>query len=285
MAVSIPDSAIRQPSDSIQSDSSGLDGYAMAWKGPYDDLEECITAIAVGDVFEGMTVAAKNLSTIPGGWGLLQLTFSGTSSQGSEGLVPISDKWSIKSCRNDVSVLAYCGKTSDNPNRPWIECWQKETDAEVADANDYTRPDGTVAQLINQEHASATVKLIEKLKMGIESVIRFYPLVVRKRVYSDVPDGCLENLGFIDAPPAPGLNAKKPQGLAGVLSNYQWMKVQDDADQTDRNQWTRTEGWMGILKKSENDSPWDPDLYGPNRWPMPYVHTEGDNNQGGGGNS
>jgi len=78
-------------------------------------------------------------------------------------------------------------------------------------------------------------------------------------------------LGFIDTPTI-GANAKNPGNLASKLSEYQWLKIQDDADQTSANEWQRVESWMGIKKASQNDSPWDADLYGANRWPMPYHH-------------
>jgi len=98
--------------------------------------------------------------------------------------------------------------------------------------------------------------------------------VTRTRTYADCPPACLENVGFIDTPPAPSGTAKKPSGLATAVNAHQWLKVQDDAqEQTDGN-WTRTESWMGIAKSdSNNNSPWDENLYGANRWPMPYQQT------------
>lgn len=285
MAVNIPATAIRQPSDQLNKDASGATGFSAAWKGPYDALETAAKAIKQGDTFEDKTVATLNLSTIPGGWGLLTINFSSTSeSSGAGSLEPLSDKWSIKSCRNDVSILAYCGNDTDNPSRAWIESWQHESNAKVAEDGNITLPDGTVANLDDIEQHTATRELIEKIKTGVESVMRFYPMVVRKRVYSDVPDGCLEDLGFVDEPPAPGLNAKKPQGLASVINQYEWLKVQDDADQVDANQWARTEAWMGIKKTNNNQHPWDPDLYGPNRWDMPYRNAGAgpEQNQNGG---
>ena len=44
---------------------------------------------------------------------------------------------------------------------------------------------------------------------------------------------------------------------------YRYKKLQEDQ---------RTDLMMKALEKSDNpdDSPWDADLYGANRWPMPY---------------
>ena len=285
MAVNIPASAIRQPKDEISGDANGMNGYTVAWKGPYDELEACAEAINQGDLYDNKTVSTKSLTTIPGGWGLLTLNLSGTSDGGGGGgLVPLREKWSVKSCRNDVSILGYCGKKTDNPSRTWIECWQKESDPDIADAGDFTRPDGTVAHIIDHLQHTATLALMEKIRQGVESVMRFYPIVCRKRTYSTVPDNCLENLGFVDTPPSPGLKAEHPTGLASVISKYEWLKVQDDADQTNANEWTRTESWMGILKTTDNEHPWDPDLYGPNRWSMPMVYS-GASSENGGSNS
>lgn len=281
MAVNIPATAILQPSDTLDKTGDGTVGFSMSWKGPYADLKSCALAIHEGDLYDGMTVASANAYKGSGDWGTLVVKFGETSSSsgGGGGLAPISDKWSIKGVRNDVSILAYCGKTNDNPNRAWIECWLKENDAAVAKIGDYTKPDGTVAHLVDQLHHTATYDLIHKYEQGIESVMRFYPIVTRRRVYSTVPPECLQKLGFIDTPPAPGINAKSPSGLAAVISDYQWLKCQDDSEQADKNQWSRTESWMGIKKAHKDDSPWDPDLYGDNRWPMPY--TVSGNNSGG----
>lgn len=278
MAVNIPQTAIRQPSDQLNKDSSGLTGFSVSWKGPYEDLETASSSVEQGDTFEGKTVSTVTLTTIPGGWGLLTINFTETSetAPGSGGLVPISDKWSIKSCRNDVSIMAYCGDTDDNPNRTWIECWMKESNPDVARAGGFTKPDGTVAELASQRHNQATSELMCKIERGIESVMRFYPIVTRRRVYSNVPGDLQERIGFIDTP-APGAGSKAPVGLTAYIAKYQWLKCQDDFDPTEGNTWTRTESWMGILKTEDNPSPWDEDLYGDSRWSMPHSHAEDTN--------
>lgn len=276
MAVNIPETAIRQPLDQLNKDASGLTGLAISWKGPYDDLETASKAISQGDTFEGMTVSTLTLTTIPGGWGQLTISFSESSASSSGELAPISDKWSIKSCRNDVSILGYCGKDDDSPNRVWIECWQRETNAKVAKSGNFTLPDGTSSDLALESHAAATSELMAKIERGYESVMRFYPIVQRKRVYSDVPGDLQDTLGFIDTPTSPGVGSKAPVGLSTFVAKYQWLKCQDDCDPTDGTRWIRTESWMGIKKANEDDSPWDANLYGPNRWPMPYHHSQSD---------
>lgn len=277
MAVTIPATAVLQPTDQTKLESIGLNGYQVSWKGPYDDLATCQAALAQGDAYDGKTLVSWQLVRIPGDWGELTLSLIDTSATVSSSLAPLLEKWSIKSCRNDVSVLAYCGSDDDSPSRAWIECWQKESDAGVARSGNYTKPNGQVADLSVEAHAAATSELMAKIEQGIESVIRFYPLLTRKRVYSTMPDGCLEKLGFIDTP-TPGADAKHPTNLSTKISEYQWLKVQDDIDEIATNEFQRTESWMGIKKANADDSPWDADLYGENRWPMPYHHSQ---SQGG----
>ena len=66
MAVNIPQTAIRQPSDQLNKDSSGLTGFSVSWKGPYEDLETASSSVEQGDTFEGKTVSTVTLTTIPG---------------------------------------------------------------------------------------------------------------------------------------------------------------------------------------------------------------------------
>ena len=167
--------------------------------------------------------------------------------------------------------MAYCGPSPGaNPQRALIEAWMKEPDGDLAENLQFRKSDGTVFDISNREYP-ATVALIGKIRKGIEAVIRFHPVVTRTRTYADCPPACLENIGFIDTPPAPAGTAKKPSGLAAAVNAHQWLKVQDDAQEQTDGKWTRTESWMGIAKSDNpDDSPWDADLYGANRWPMPY---------------
>ena len=163
--------------------------------------------------------------------------------------------------------MAYCGPSEGaNPNRAMIEAWMKEPDGALARNHQFRSPDGTI-----QDISGASLTLVQKIEKGVEAVIRFYPVVTRTRTYADVPPACLEKLGFIDTPPVPSGTAKKPSGLEAAVNAHQWLKVRDDAQEQTDGKWTRTESWMGIAKSDDpNSSPWDADLYGANRWPMPY---------------
>ena len=244
----------RQPNDSEHLDESNAKGFSCRFKGLYSELQTKARTFSQGDTFDGNVLKAWNLERTPGNLGYLTLTFApdaGTGEGGSQN--PLKVTWSVKSVRNDKSILAYCGPSEgNNPYRPHIELWMKETDPDAIEADQYTGPDGEKHPLTDPD------KLItEKLKKGIESVIRFYPLVTRKRIYSSDPKDSFSNLGFIDS---------LPRGAPNVTGEYQWLKVQDDKDQQSDGDFIRTESWMGALV---SEGGWDADLYGSSRWPMP----------------
>lgn len=266
MAVTIPQSARRQPTDSAALDESANLGFAIQYKGPYSDLETASKSFIQGDLVEtGWFLKSWNLQRAPGGLGLLTLSCVSADGVDEESGLTTAKKetWSLKSVRNDMSILAYCGPSEGaNPNRYQVEMWMKETDKALVD--EYKFKD---AKDEEQELSGPSAALAEKIAAGVESVIRFYPLVVRKRLYSNVPNDQFAALGFINTPPAPGAKAKRPTGLAALLGQYSWLKVQDDCDEQADSDWLRVESWMGI---KNGDGSWDQDLYGSSRWPMPY---------------
>ena len=277
-----PSSAVPQPEETAGRDDAGNLKKSFSWKGPYTDLETAGKGIAKGDVVaSGWVASSWSVRRTPGDYGVLTVECTPpdpTSGSGTEEdptvVEPLKDIWSIKSVRNDVSIMAYCGPSPGmNPQRALIEAWMKEPDGDLAENLQFRKSDGTVFDISNSEYP-ATVALIGKIRKGIEAVIRFYPVVTRTRTYADCPPACLENIGFIDTPPAPAGTAKKPSGLQAAVNAHQWLKVQDDAQEQTDGKWTRTESWMGIAKTdSNNNSPWDENLYGANRWPMPYQQT------------
>ena len=244
----------RQPSDSEHLDESNSKGFSARFKGRYSELQTKARALSQGDTFEGNILKSWNLERAPGNLGYLTLTFcpdAGGSGGGS--LNPLKVTWSVKSVRNDKSILAYCGESEgNNPYRPHIELWMKETDPDAIESDEFTKPDGT-----RQELSELDKLITAKLKKGIESVIRFYPLVTRKRTYSSDPQDSLANLGFID---------QLPTGAPSITGDYQWLKVQDDKEEQTNGDIIRIESWMGALV---SEGGWDADLYGSSRWPMP----------------
>lgn len=266
MAVNIAKNAKRQPTETISLNDNGGTGYVIQFKGPYPELKSMSLALKDGDKIDGLVLRTWELTRTNADIGLLSLTCvegDGTSGEGGDASsTPKKEVWSLKSVRNDTSLYAYCGPSEEaNPNRYQLEMWLKETDKSLADW--YQFKDGTGAtHSLNQKSKQVAAKMLA----GIESVIRFYPLCQRKRIYADVPNDQFSKLGFIDTPPAPGLDAKKPSGLAKIINEYSWLKIQDDCDEQSDRMWSRIESWMGMKK---SDGSWDEDLYGKNRWPMP----------------
>ena len=308
MAIEVPAGCWRQIGETVADDATGRSTRDVIIKGGYDALAYLKASLHRGDtVIDGWVANALNLKSVAAGGGILTITCVA-----ARGL--LSDKWKIRSVRNDVSILAFCGDSASNPNRAKIEAWQKEPDGNLAADNKYKRPDGQIEDLSSDQ---ATMALINKLKKGVESVIRFYPLLIRERVYSGPPPACLENLGKVDAPDVGGESSggeigdhsgdhelgggdggtsggetaggddassdsfvgdsQMPDTLATEVEKYEWLKVQDDEQQNDDGNWSRVESWMGILKTDDNPHPWDPDLYAANGWDMPAMPNANDN--------
>ena len=288
----IPTGAVPQPTERHAADQEGKVSHSFSWKGNYAELCSAADLLAVGDELpspnSGWFAQTWQVERTKGGLGVLTVNAvpaDETTSGESPSAVPFKDVWSIKSVRNDVSVMAYCGETPGGPQRVIVEKWLRETDREVALAGNY-RENGAVVDVATEYPGSA--ELIAKMMKGVETVMRFYPLVTRKRHYYAPPADVLENVGFIDAPPTPAANARAAGGLNAKLALYQWLKCQDDCDQQPDQTWIRTESWMGVLKSDgQNDSPIDPDLYGTNRWSMPHLTGENQavNSNANGGSS
>lgn len=277
MAVNIPGTAIPQLEEGAARTESGLRVVHRSWKGPYDELASDAQGIMIGDEYDGGRVTSWELQRLPANTGILTISFVMIEDE------ILQEVWSVKSCRNDVSILAYCGKSENQPNRPWIECWQKEPDADIAARGAYTKPDGTVAELgtgATESREAATSELMSKIDRGVESVMRFHPQLICRTTTAKPPADMLDKLGYIDVP-APSKNAEAPENLDSIINQYEWVKIQDDCDEASDGSWTRTQVWIGIEKSGEGA--WDPDFYGPNRWPMPYTHGIGGGEDSGDG--
>ena len=197
MSWSVPSGAVAQPTDLMGLDRTDVKTRAFEWKGPYSGLASAAASLVRGDVIEtGWTCSSWDLRRTAGNLGVLTINCAPAGSSGDGGgILPIKETWSIKSVRNDVSIMAYCGPSGSNPNRAEIEAWMKEPDGELAAAHQYRNSSGEVVDI----SSAASLALIAKIEKGIEAVIRFYPVVTCRRVYSSAPPDCLENLGFIDS--------------------------------------------------------------------------------------
>lgn len=276
------DGAWRQANESEGSDGS-TDTFSYVVKGGYAALRSL-----KADLFPGIKVVAGwiakswQLQRGRGGSATLTITCAPESANEDEeetgdaqgAQIPLKETWSIKSVRNDVSILAYCGSETNSPQRAQIEQWMKEPDGELASQFEYREADGGVRSL--EDGTPGNVPLAQKIAKGIETVMRFYPQITRKRVYSVPPEDCLENMNTIDTPSfttnCPTGKLKKPKNLtADKIASYTWLKIQDDEDEQSDGTWARIESWIGALT---SEGGWDENLYGTtNRWSMPYDGT------------
>lgn len=283
MAIDIPGGCYRQPTESEGVADSGDATYNYVLKGGHAALKDLSDSLTQGTVVvDGWLARSWTLQRGNGNTGTLTITCArdaGTEGEGAAATTaPIKDVWKINNVRIDVSMMKYCGVTPGGPLRNVVERWLRETDSETAAAGNY-RENGEVVDVATTYPPSA--ELIAKMMKGVESVMRFYPAVTRVRTYAAPPPDCLDDVGYTGSPPTPADAGwvKKPGSLANKLSAYSWLKVQDDCDEAADGNWTRTECWWGIHNR---DGGWDADLYGPNRWPMPYIVGGGNN---GGGNT
>lgn len=261
--ITIPVTATEQQEQTQGQTPSGKT-FTRSWK----DLYATLAALSIKtgtDTVGGLVVTLAALRRVPGDYGVLTLTLSNESTTDGQSPTVKAQKavWSCKSVRNDMSILAYCGGAASRVN---LELWMKESDAAVADANSFHKNETETGSLNSQE-----VAIADKIRKGIDSVVRFYPVLTCTSTWARLPSTFLHKLGYKDTPGAPEADeTHAPSNLSSVISAYDWLKVQDDVGETGDGKWQRVESWMGI------DGTWDDDLYGSSRWPMP-VRSAGGN--------
>lgn len=300
--ITIPSGCYRQPNESTGFDENGNETFNLVFKGPYDTLKtNLLSALYVGKKVDSESEArSADLTRTNAGLGLLTIhcgKAGGVSTSGettTSNAKLLKDIWSVRAIRNDVSIIAYCGVGDNAASRAKVEAWMKEPDGKLAEALSFKQSDGKVVKI---KAGSATAEVIGKLQKGIESVMRFYPVVTRKRTYDDAPDAAFQNLACIDTPSLPARlseenegTAKRPKikyptGISAVIAAHEWLKVDDSADENADGTWTRVESWWGILKSDMNtDTGWDPDLYSADsgsRWRMPRTTSVKDTDEDG----
>jgi hypothetical protein len=291
MAMTINSTLHLQPTDEAALDAEGAETLTLEWKGTYAACRATADTIEPG--VEIPTVAQGNAytpdSSLYAGYHAVSWTVRrgngdtavlyvacrkadavDSSQQGGDSTTPFRDVISLKSVRNDVSILAYCGSSSSQPNRAAIERWMREPNPKLAAAFKYTDENGTTVDMNDEPLLKSSIPLVRKIMAGTERVIRFYPQITRRRSYYAPPIDLFQDLSYIDTPPSPSSNTLGPNGLSTLIAAHQWLKVQDDCDEQQDRTWMRTESWIGIATADSSDgSPWDPDLYGPSRWKMP----------------
>lgn len=277
---------VRQPDDQEGLTSEGKATHAIVYKGDYSALQTAARALEIGErIVAFHYLESWNLRRTPGDTGILTLNCAVLEEETTGSVTKaksklLKDVWSCRSVRNDVSIMAYCGGEG-YANRALIEAWQKEPDGNLAKQYKFKNSAGKPEEIKDE----ATKDVIKKIEKGIEAVMRFYPIITRKRTYDREPDATYENLARVNAPPVPLHYSDKnataldnkvrvPKGLAGIVNMHTWLKIQDDAEEQPDSKWIRTESWMGVQTWSERYA-WDPDLYGQNAWTMPHGKGDG----------
>jgi hypothetical protein len=133
--------------------------------------------------------------------------------------------------------MRYCGPSEVN-NANWYDItqWRKGTDKNLF--NDYQYVDGNGATVTLSAFSQI---LADKIKLGHESVMRFYPIVTHSRIYPKKPtDDIGFKLSYIDT----------PSEYSEVAPMF--LKIQDDLDELSNGTYRRVEAWQGADELDEN---------------------------------
>lgn len=166
----------------------------------------------------------------------------------------VETKWSLRHTQQQLPLsrfFADAEPTGALPDCREIALWRQEPRKELYDAFKYLAPDGNEYTLSTESQAVAA-----KYMRGIESVMRFYPVVTRTITYKKgMNDARIEALKIGDR-----LSHIDTPGKTFGLNPGVWLCIQDDADEDADGKLVRITGWMGCKTLDEN-------LYGDSaRW-------------------
>lgn len=258
--ISISTGLVEQPNETVGL-SGGSRTFSRTFKGPWATVKAFAKGISEGDTLAGYPAVGVDARRVSGNYGEATVTLSAVAVSATEEGATRAERaaWSLRQVRNDVSILAYCGKGA---SRVALELWMKETDKSLADSFNFHTSDSATGTLSSLEQSVA-----KKVLAGVESVIRFYPVLTCTSTWAEIPSAFSSKLGFVDDPAAPAADKTlAPGDLSSVIAAHEWLKCQDDVAETADGKWRRTESWMGIKKTLGS---WDSDLYGESGWKMP----------------
>lgn len=261
MAVVIGD-IMDQPSGVKQDSGDGVTEQIVR-EGHYDLLDAQAAALKSKSVCNLGTTASPDeryvitwsLERIDGDYGRLVITVGDAADNESSDADNIDTvKWKLKNVQMQLPLSSFYvdGTWSGTaPDGHAIALWRQEPRKELYDAYQFLAPDGNVYELEDGSRAAA-----EKYKKGIESVMRFYPVVTRTITYKKgLSETKINALGI-----AARLSRIDTPDKTFGLSPGTWLCIQDDAEEAADGKLVRTTGWMGCKSL-------DADLYGDtNRW-------------------
>ncbi|MBR4612115.1 MAG: hypothetical protein IKO40_05300 [Kiritimatiellae bacterium] len=262
-AIAVGD-VLDQPSGVLQDNGDGITEQIVR-QGRYATLRtfaEGLKAKSVNDLgVSGASdlkyVASWTLERLEADYGRLTITVGETAEEsggGGGGGNLLETKWSLKNTQMTIPLARFYTDgwwSLSNPDGHQIAQWRQEPRKDLYDNFQFMAPDGNIYELDSASQAVAT-----KYKKGIESVMRFHPVVIRTETYrKGMSESMVAALGIgsrlahIDTPP-------KTFGLAPGT----WLCIQDEADWAADGTLVRVSGWMGCKTL-------DADLYGDDgRW-------------------
>ena len=256
-----------QPQGGVQNSGNG-ESFSIVKKGSYATLLLEAEGLYVGQSHDYGTaqspdvrhVVSWDLKRTNAGLGILTVNLGPSADNADpdpgddEPDNIVSEKWSIKNVQQQLPLSRFYANGTwslSAPDGHELALWRQEPRKELYDAYQFLAPDGNVYEL-----TSGGKLVADKYKNGIESVMRFYPVVTRtityKRGMNDDRIAALkigEKLAHIQAP-----------GKTFGLTPGTWLCIQDEAELAADGTFVRTTGWMGCKSL-------DTDLYGDtDRW-------------------
>ena len=254
-----------QPSGTKQDSGDGVTEQIVR-QGHYDQLDALTAGLKAKSVCNLGTdqnpderyVVSWTLERIEGDYGRLTITVGAPADNDKvddkEPDNVVETRWSLRHTQQQLPLSRFFSDGSPTgalPDCREIALWRQEPRKELYDAFKYLAPDGNEYTLSTESQAVAA-----KYMRGIESVMRFYPVVTRTITYkkgmSAARIAALKigaTLSYID----------EPDNTFG-LDPGTWLCIQDDADEDADGKLVRITGWMGCKTLDQN-------LYGDtDRW-------------------
>ena len=239
----VPAGIYEQPEYTVTNEG-GARSVTRTFRGLHADLVSFANSYAIGSTtHDGLPLSSVRLTREPGESaaqaGTLTLTFSKAEQGqgGSASATELSTTWQMRHTQKMVSIYRYCGDSlGASANRGRIEQWRKGTDAFLFQNFQWRDKVGAVQTLTGRDQLLAA-----KFRAGFETVMRFYPTIMKTTQYSH---GKISNIGAGLATIVTAGSIGAPTGWTDAAAA--WMKIGDDLSfDASSGKQTRTETWLG----------------------------------------